>query len=85
LWETLEACVRERIQGFLQALLEEEVTTFLGRRRSERRRAIDARGGYRDGYRKPPRLSLTSGTITVRRPRLARPGRSVRERDPALL
>jgi transposase-like protein len=62
--------VRERIQGFIQALLEEEVTSVLGRRRSERRRGVDARPGYRNGYGKPRRLSLTSGTITVRRPRL---------------
>jgi transposase-like protein len=66
----LEAWVRERIQAFVQAVLEEEVTSVLGRRRSERRRAVDARPGYRNGYGKPRRLSLTSGTITVRRPRL---------------
>jgi transposase-like protein len=69
-WERLEAWAREKIQGFLQALLEEEVTTFLGRRKSERRVAVDARPGYRNGYGKRRRLSLTSGTITVRRPRL---------------
>ena len=69
-WETLEAWARERVQEFLQALLEEEVTAFLGRRKSERRQAVDARPGYRNGYGKPRRLSLTAGTITVRRPRL---------------
>jgi transposase-like protein len=69
-WETLEVWVRERIQAFIQAVLEEEVTAFLGRRKSERRAAVDARPGYRNGYGKPRRLSLSSGTITVRRPRL---------------
>ncbi|MBI4199498.1 MAG: IS256 family transposase [Chloroflexi bacterium] len=69
-WERLEAWAREKIQGFLQALLEEEVTTFLGRRKSERRMVVDARPGYRNGHGKPRRLSLTTGTITVRRPRL---------------
>ncbi len=69
-WERLEAWAREKIQGFLQALLEEEVSTFLGRRKSERRVAVDARPGYRNGYGKPRRLSLTSGTITLRRPRV---------------
>lgn len=69
-WERLEAWAREKIQGFLQALLEEEVTTFLGRRKSERRVVVDARPGYRNGYGRPRRLSLTTGTITVRRPRL---------------
>ncbi|MBI2555190.1 MAG: IS256 family transposase [Candidatus Rokubacteria bacterium] len=68
--ETLEAWARERIQTFLQALLEEEVTAFLGRRKSERRAAVDARPGYRNGYGKLRRLSLTSGTITVHRPRV---------------
>jgi hypothetical protein len=47
-----KASVRDRIQGFLQALLEEEVTTVLGRRRSERRRAIDARPGRARGSAK---------------------------------
>jgi transposase-like protein len=69
-WERLEAWAREKIQGFVQALLEEEVTTFLGRRKSERRLAVDARSGYRNGYGQSRRLSLTSGTITIRRPRL---------------
>lgn len=69
-WERLEAWAREKIQGFVQALLEEEVTAFLGRRKSERQAAVDARAGYRNGYGKPRGLSLTAGTITVRRPRL---------------
>jgi putative transposase len=69
-WVTLETWARERIQGFIQALLEEEVTAFLGRRKSARRPTVDARPGYRNGYGKPRRLSLTSGTITLRRPRL---------------
>ena len=69
-WERLEVWTRERIQRFIQALLEEEVTAFLGRRKSERRHGVDTRPGYRNGYGKPRRLSLTSGTITLRRPRL---------------
>jgi len=69
-WESLEAWTRERIQAFIQALLEEEVTVFLGRRKSERRLAVDAPPTYRNGYGKPRRLSLTSGTLTLRRPRL---------------
>lgn len=69
-WETLEAWARERIQAFIQALLEEEVSGVLGRGKSERRAAVDAAPGYRNGYGKPRRLSLTSGTITLRRPRV---------------
>ena len=36
-WESLEAMARERIQEFVQSLLEEEVTALVGRRKSERR------------------------------------------------
>jgi len=45
--------------------LEEEVTELLGRTKSARREAVDATPGYRNGYGKPRRLTLTSGTITV--------------------
>src|SRR5881397_707462 len=69
-WERLEDFVREHVQQFIQALLEEEVTELLGRTKSARREAVDAAPGYRNGYGKPRRLSLTSGTITVRRPRV---------------
>src|ERR1700750_3201489 len=69
-WERLEDFVREHIQQFIQALLEEEVTDLLGRTKSTRKEAVDAAPGYRNGYGKPRRLTLTSGTITVRRPRV---------------
>jgi transposase-like protein len=69
-WERLEDFVREHVQRFIQALLEEEVTELLGRTKSARREAFDAPSGYRNGYGKPRRLTLTSGTITVRRPRV---------------
>jgi putative transposase len=69
-WERLEEFVREHVQHFIQALLEEEVTELLGRTKSARREAVDASPGYRNGYGKPRRLTLTSGTITVRRPRV---------------
>ena len=68
-WETLEAYAREGIRHLLQQLLEEEVEDVLGRRRYERREGVDAPPGYRNGRGKPRRLSLMSGTITVRRPR----------------
>jgi putative transposase len=69
-WEQLEGFVREHVQHFIQALLEEEVTELLGRTKSARREAVDATPGYRDGHGKPRRLTLTNGTITVRRPRV---------------
>src|SRR5687767_15531465 len=69
-WERLEEFAREHVQQFIQALLEEEVTELLGRTKSARREAVDAAPGYRNGYGKSRRLTLTNGTITIRRPRV---------------
>ncbi|TLN08537.1 IS256 family transposase, partial [bacterium] len=69
-WEELEGWVRVKVQQFVQSVLEEEVTEFLGRSRSERRVAVDAETGYRNGYGKPRRLTLSCGTVEVRRPRV---------------
>ena len=69
-WEHLEEVVREHVQQFIQALLEEGVTELLGRTKSTRREAVDGAPGYRNGYGKPRHLTLTNGTITVRRPRV---------------
>ena len=69
-WETLEEYVRGRAQSFVQEPLEEELTELLARGKSERRAVVDAGVGYRNGYGKPRRLTLGSGAITVRRPRV---------------
>jgi putative transposase len=69
-WEGLEEFVRDRVQAFIQVVLEEEVTELLGRRKSERRAAVDGAPGYRNGYGKPRRLTTSMGTVTVRRPRV---------------
>jgi len=69
-WETLEAFARQSMQQLLQRLLEEEVDGLLGRGRYERREAVDPAAGYRNGFGKPRRVSLSSGTLTVRRPRV---------------
>jgi len=69
-WEALEPFVRAKIQETLQSVLEEEVTAFLGRAPSERRAAVDAAAGYRNGLGKPRQLALSCGTVTVRRPRV---------------
>ena len=68
-WETLEDFLRARIQETLQAVLEEELTAVLGRQPSERKPGVDAAPGYRNGYGKPRRLTVSCGTVTVRRPR----------------
>lgn len=66
----IEEMARVKIQGWIQDLLEEEITEFLGREKSERRVAVDTGEGYRNGYGKPRRISMMAGTITVRRPRV---------------
>jgi transposase-like protein len=69
-WEHIEEWARMKIQEFLQGVLEEEVTELLGREKSERRKDVDSPVGYRNGYGKPRRLTLSNGTITLRRPRV---------------
>ena len=69
-WETLESFARQSMQQLLQRMLEEEVDGVLGRAWYERRDAVDAVAGYRNGFGKPRRLSLSNGTITLRRPRV---------------
>jgi putative transposase len=69
-WAHLEAWVRVKVQGFIQDILEEEVTEFLGRGKSERREVVDGRPGYRNGYGKERKLTLSCGTVTLRRPRV---------------
>jgi len=69
-FRTLESTIRGEVQGWIQSILDEEVTEFLGRVKSERRRAFDDGGGYRNGYGEPRKLTLSSGTIELRRPRV---------------
>jgi putative transposase len=69
-WEQLEAMARQRIQEFVQSLLEEEVTELVGRAKSERRGSAETPPVYRNGHGKPRRVALMSGTITVKRPRV---------------
>jgi len=70
-YEVLEQVVRIKVQEFIQDILEEEISEFLGRRKSERiRERIDTHCGYRNGYGKPRRLAMMNGTIKIRRPRI---------------
>src|SRR5688572_22561540 len=68
-WETLETHARAQVRDFIQLLLEDELTEFLGRAKSERRSAGEP-AAYRNGYGKPRRLGMLNGTITIQRPRL---------------
>lgn len=50
-------------------MLKEEVEMLLGRSRYERKKLVDAKG-YRNGYGKPRKLSLKTGTIVVKCPHI---------------
>jgi hypothetical protein len=56
-WENLEQTLRQNIHSWLQDLLDEEVTAFLGRIKSQRRTPSAPVGtphtGYRNGHGKP--------------------------------
>jgi len=69
-WDNLEEVLRDKVRQFIQDILEEEVTELLGRQKSERLRVVDDQPAYRNGYGKPRRLTLSCGTIIVRRPRV---------------
>jgi transposase-like protein len=69
-YEELEKWIRGKAQKFVQEVLEEEVTTFFGRAKSDRREKVDGVIGYRNGHGKPRGLSTSIGTLTVKRPRI---------------
>ncbi len=69
-WNNIEGWVTGSIQNALQDLLEAEVSELLGRLKSERRKPVDGVDGYRNGYGKPRKLTMSCGTVTVRRPRV---------------
>ncbi len=66
----LEEYARGKIRKHLQDLLEQEVTEWLGREKSERKENVLEQPGYRNGYGKPRRFTMSLGTIEVRRPRV---------------
>jgi transposase-like protein len=68
-FERLEEFARASAQTWIASVFEEEVTAFLGRKKSERRTA-EASEGSRNGYGRPRRLAMMNGTIEVRRPRV---------------
>jgi transposase-like protein len=69
-WDALEAWLRGEIEARIQSVIEEEVSAFLGREWYQRRNAVDAACGHRNGYGKPRRLSTSCGTIQIKRPRV---------------
>src|ERR687890_1705151 len=65
-FDPIEAGIRERIRGFIEALFEEELTAALGRGRCER--AVGAPVGYRNGTRER-HLVGSFGPVQVSVPR----------------
>jgi putative transposase len=66
----LEEFARGKIRKHLQDLLEQEVSEWLGREKSERRLNPLEQAGYRNGHGKRRRFTMSVGTIEVRRPRV---------------
>src|SRR6266704_522973 len=59
--EGLEAAIRERVREIIEMVLQEEVETALGARRSQR---VAERAGYRHGS-KQRKLTLRTGTVQL--------------------
>jgi putative transposase len=66
----LESFAREKIRSHLQDLLEQEVSEWLGREKSERKLNPLEQPGYRNGYGKPRRFTMSIGTVEIQRPRV---------------
>ena len=70
LYGEVEEFARAKIREYLQDLLEQEVTEWLGRGKSERKGNPKEQRGYRNGYGKKRRFTLSLGTIEICRPRV---------------
>ncbi|MEB8514008.1 IS256 family transposase [Acidithiobacillus ferriphilus] len=82
-FDAIEAGVRDRIRGFIESMLEEELTTALGR---ERYRRGGEAAGYRHGVRHRQILgSFGPLEITVPRGRMPKPGGGTAEWQSATL
>ena len=69
LWRAGGVCSRQD-REHLQDLLEQEVSEWLGREKSERRINGSEQPGYRNGYGKSRRFTMSLGTMEIRRPRV---------------
>ena len=77
-FDPIELGIRDRVRGFIQELLEQELTTALGRGRHER--ALGEPKGYRNGTRERQLLgSFGPVEISVPRARIAKADGGTRE------
>jgi len=82
-FDPIEAGVRDRVRGFIEELLEQELTAALGRNRHER--AAEAPNGYRNGSRERRLLgSFGAVQISVPRARMTAGGNTQEWRSAAL-
>src|SRR4051794_19615390 len=83
-FDPIEAGIRDRVRGFIEELLEQELTQALGRSRHER--AAAAPNGYRNGTRERRLLgSFGPVEISVPRARMTTEGGGTQERRSAAL
>ena len=66
--DVLEMLVREGARKMLQAVLEQEVDEFLGRRRYQR---TDQHRGYRNGHLPKRTVGVGMGAVEIRLPRVS--------------
>ena len=76
--DTIEAEIRERVRGMIEAIIEEELESVLGAGRSQRVGA--ARSGYRHGMRER-QLTTSLGKTTIMLPRARLKGGEGEERE----
>lgn len=69
--DPIEALVRRGAKVMLQAALEQEVTEYLERARHQRSEPDSEFRGYRNGHSPEPKLTIGSGTIKVKTPRVS--------------
>ena len=82
-FDPIEAGIRDRVRGFIEELLEQEVTAALGGR-LKHERAVEHHQGYRNGTRER-QLTGSFGAVplSVPRARLAWPTRTAARRNGA--
>ena len=69
--DPIEALVRRGAKVMLQAALEQEVSQYLERARHQRSEPASAFRGYRNGHSQERKLSIGSGTIKIKTPRVS--------------
>lgn len=68
MYADLDACLRRRVQEMIKVVLDEEITAYLGSRKSDC--LSDGKAAIvRNGYHRPREVTCLSGTVEVKVPR----------------